>query len=235
MPRISTRLFVAMFGLGIVVVGCGSDGSDATVTSSSVEVDGSQRIVVLGDSIMEWNSDEGASIPDVMARVIGAEVVNGAEGGAMAAEIPGQFDEVGGAQPSWVVFDGGGNDLNDRCGCGQCAAVHDELLTSDGADGALFDFTERMVDAGSRVVVVGYYEIPSDAEFGFAECADDLADHNDRLATLADRFDEVIFVDPSDVVRASMIEAYDEDRVHPSIEGSRMVGTQIAEAILSAG
>jgi lysophospholipase L1-like esterase len=51
---------------------------------------------------------------------------------------------------------------------------------------------------------------------------------------MAQSIDGVWFVDASEVVTADNAAAYAEDRLHPSIEGSRLVGLLVADAIVEA-
>ena len=228
------RPFLALvLALGLVATACGADADPLTTEPVTVDAGDVASVVVLGDSIMEWNIDSGRSIPDVIAQTLDVPVVNASVGGALAGEVPAQYAETDGTA-QWVVFDGGGNDLNDVCGCGECSAVTDAIVSTDGTAGVLAGFTEELVAAGKRVAVVGYYDLPPGAEFGFDECGDDIAELESRMRALAARFDEVIFVDPSEVVGADDVAAFDDDLVHPSPEGSRIVGEQIAGAISSA-
>ncbi|MEM9519355.1 MAG: SGNH/GDSL hydrolase family protein [Actinomycetota bacterium] len=241
------RLLAVIAVVAVVVTACGggADGGDGALGSStngplSAESSTSTSststgfsVVVLGDSIMAWNVDTGQSIPDVIGEELGVVVTNAAVGGAHAEDVIDQYNERGG-EAEWVVFDGGGNDLNDRCGCGACSAIADSILSADGTSGVLAEFAEELVVDGRQVAVVGYYEVPPGAAFGFAACGAALESHNDRLRALAQRFDSVIFIDPSVVVTADDLDAFDEDRVHPSPLGSQIVGEQIAAAIAAA-
>lgn len=74
-------------------------------------------------------------------------------------------------------MDGGGNDLHDDCGCEACELVLDGLVSDDGRSGEIPDFVRRLLDDGPQVMVVGYYEIPSDARYGFDRCADKAGEH----------------------------------------------------------
>ena len=227
-------VITAACGAGVPAVGDPVESAPTTTSVDSGPASLGESILVLGDSIMEWNIESGQSIPDVIEDVLGVDVTNASAGGASAHDVPDQYAEAGGDH-DWVVFDGGGNDLNDECGCGECVAVADSIVSADGSAGVLASFTESLVADDRRVALVGYYEIPEGAAFGFDRCVDDLAEHNERLRALAGRFDSVVFVDPSEVVKATDATAFDDDDVHPSVEGSRLVGEQIAAAIASAG
>jgi acyl-CoA thioesterase I len=148
-------------------------------------------VLVLGDSIFDWNVDRG-SIPEVMAEESGLTVASAAVSGAHLSSEAGAEAIVNQYQPGdwqWVVLDGGGNDLNDRCACEPCE-VEEELEQT---------LTEFIASVDSKVLLWGYYEM--------------------------------LFVDGRDVVTADALEYYDDDHVHPSVEGGRVVGRQIAEAL----
>lgn len=223
-------MFAVLSALVLALAGCGDEED-----TESREVPEGASIIVLGDSIMEWNLDQGASIPDVIGDTLGREVFNAAVSGATMRggddAIPGQYEP--GAW-DWVVFDGGGNDVNDACGCGDCDAVMDEILTADGQSGIARDLASRALGDGARVMVVGYMDVPPDAEFGFDRCGSWLSEQNARWQVLADSDPDIFFVSAADVVQADDTELYDVDRVHPSVEGSRVVGEYVADAILAA-
>ena len=199
-------------------------------------------MLVLGDSFFEWNAGTEESIPDVIGEFLGRPVLNAAVGGAhfsnpdldaAAAGLDVRQQFVDGDWV-WVVMDGGGNDLNDDCGCGACESVLDVLVSVDGRSGEIPDFTRSLVEDGTQVMFVGYYEVPSDAEFGFDRCIDEGAEHGRRLEAMAAAIEGVWFVSAGDVVSADNRLAYSKDRVHPSPAGSRLVGEHVAAAIASA-
>ena len=189
-------------------------------------------IIVIGDSIFDWNVEEASSIPDVIATELGLEVANAAIGGTQLTEgpdaIPDQYQPRG-----WraVIRDGGGNDLNDQCGCGECDAVMDAIVSEDGAEGVVPDLVRQITAGGIPVVFWSYYELPEDAEFGFDRCRDDIPLLFSRLETLAETEPDFLVVDGRDVVKATDLAYFDEDHVHPSVEGGEVVGRQLAEAV----
>ena len=189
-------------------------------------------IIVIGDSVFDWNVEEEASIPDVMAEELGLEVANAAIGGTHMTEgpdaIPDQYEDG-----EWraVVMDGGGNDLNDQCGCGECDEVMDAVISEDGTEGAIPEFVAQITGDGMPVVFWSYYELPEGAEHGFDRCRDEIPVLFSRLQALAEMEPDFRVVDGREVVKATDLEYFDEDRVHPSIEGGRVVGRQLAEAI----
>ena len=202
-----------------VLVGCGGGN----------EADG---ILGLGDSLMAWNLDEGVSIPEVAGDELGLAVENLSVSGAYMTTddgdaIPDQYVE---GEWEWVLVDGGGNDMNDECACGDCGDNIDSLVSADGAEGAVVDFVEQVLEDGVKVALMSYYPMPDDAEFGFDRCNEEVVVLRDRYQALADRHADMIMVDAALVVTPAIApEAYDDDRVHPSQEGSRIIGEYVAE------
>ena len=194
-------------------------------------------IVAIGDSIMAWNDGQEvrASIPAVAGRRLSVDVENRAVGSSFfldpAEGIPTQY--VGG-EWSWLLLNGGGNDLNETCGCDVCAQTLDELVSVDGQTGAIARFVDQVRALGVKVAFVGYYDLPEGAFFGFDACDDELEVLRSRVSRLAAARDGVIYVDARDAVSAADLTFYSEDRVHPSIAGSAAVGELVAERILNA-
>ena len=194
-----------------------------------------EGILGLGDSIMAWNLEEGASIPEVAGDELGVNVVNRAISGSYWTTDEGDAipDQYVAGDWEWVIVDGGGNDMNDECLCGDCEANMTELISEDGTEGDAVDFIEQVLDDGVKVALMSYYPMPEDAQGGFALCNEEVEMLRDRYLALAERHDQLLIVDAALVVTPeSTPEAYDEDRVHPSQEGSRIVGTYFAEQML---
>jgi lysophospholipase L1-like esterase len=199
----------------VALTSCRDQGGGA-VTSTSVGL-------AVGDSILAWNRDEGASIPDVVAADLGIEISNAAEGGATMLgdedDIPSQY-----VSRAWelLIVDGGGNDIGDDCN-----AILDSLVAPDVSSGVLVSLIDRAQGDGTRLVVLmGYYAIPPEA--GSFACPAEFEALDARYAAFAESRDGVIFVDPGDAVDASDASYYDVDLVHPSIKGSEAVGRLIA-------
>ena len=213
----------------LVLAGCSSGAGSAE-----------RPMLAIGDSIMAWHVDEGASIPDVVADELGREVTNRSVPGGQFLNAPVGLDirdqyyvvRTGGWE--WVIIDGGGNDLNAECGCDECSEIQDALLGPEGDSGRVFEFVDRIVSPRRKVMLVGYYEVPNYAWFGFNQCVDELAEYNRRLALMADQTDNVWFIDAGQAVKADDPSAYEEDGIHPSVEGSELVGRLVAQAIVEA-
>ena len=198
---------------------------------NDIEVPEEDGLLAIGDSMFDWHRGDG-SIPEVVADATGLELFDASVGGAMltggfesipAQRVDGGFD--------WLLMDGGGNDLNDRCGCGDCGAVMDELLTADGSAGVIANVVEEVAAQGIKVLFMGYPELSEGAEFGFDRCGDELIELNARLTALNAREDQLWFVSAADVVGADDLHLFDSDRVHPSPEGCRVMGEYVAETI----
>jgi acyl-CoA thioesterase-1 len=238
-----SRGFGLLVVFAVVVVSCaGSESSESSGDDTSSLSGGDASVIALGDSIFEWNSDQSDSIPEVIGRALGVPILNAARSGAHfsnsdSAAAPGLDirNQYQGGDWEWVVIVGGGNDYRDDCGCGECDAQIDELLSADGMSGEIPDFVRDLITGDTRVMLVGYYEVPSDADFGFDLCWDEVIEHNTRLALMAGATDRVWFVSAGDVVSANDRTAYAADRVHPSVAGSKLVGEHIAAAMLSIG
>lgn len=199
------------------------------------------RMLAIGDSVVWWNAEQGASIPDAMAADLAEPVVHLAVPGAaishadadMAAEgldIRAQYRD---RDWDWVVVEGGANDLGDEGGARGCATVLDELVSADGRRGEIPELVGRIRSDGARVVALGYYELPAGSEQdGF--CGDSLSALSARIETMAALDPDVLFVAMADVVSPADPAAYDRDLVHPSARSSQMIGRRIADAIRTA-
>jgi GDSL-like Lipase/Acylhydrolase family len=226
-------LALAAFGL---VAACVNAKDPSSLSTDSNDA----TILALGDSIFEYNSIQSDSIPDVVGKLLGTAVANAARAGAHFSrpdslssgeglDIRDQF--VAGGW-DWVLLEGGGNDYLGDCGCGDCGPYIDELVSADGLTGEIPDFVRGLVSGDTQVMIMGYYDVPSDAQFGFDQCGNEVQEHNRRLALLAAATESVWFVSAGDVVSVDDRTAYAEDRVHPSKMGSRAIGEYIAAEIM---
>ena len=132
-----------------------------------------------------------------------------------------------------MIFTGGGNDLNDRCGCGDCSGVLNELLSPDGASGAVADAVDALRGSGVKVMFLTYYDLPPTAQFGFANCGDESDELAARASAMAQAREGVYWVDMGQVVFPTDLSAFDEDHVHPSERGSALIGELVADVILA--
>jgi acyl-CoA thioesterase I len=195
------------------------------------------EILVIGDSVFAFHAEDDRGIANVIAEELGREVADASVGGAYLTadgdgdDIRHQYEE---GDWTWLVMDGGGNDVNDECSCTACESNIDSLISSDGTRGALPTFARDVLDSGVRIAFMGYYLVPDNAEFGFHLCNDEVASFRERLVLWADDEADVIFVDAAEVISPDDRANYAEDNVHPSESGSRVLGTQLAEAIRNA-
>ncbi|MEM6448015.1 MAG: SGNH/GDSL hydrolase family protein, partial [Cyanobacteria bacterium P01_D01_bin.123] len=132
----------------------------------------------------------------------------------------------------WLIMTGGANDVTDECGCGECTQILNDIISSDGLTGALPTFVDRVTERGTRVIYMGYYDLPPTAEFGFNRCNELVSTYEERIQRLATRNDRMWFVDASQVIDPNNLALFQSDRVHPSIEGAKAIGDLIAEEII---
>lgn len=193
-----------------------------------------QEVMVAGDSVMAWNREDGRSIADVLAARTGLDVEDVSQSGARlsAGFLAGSGDirrQVGQARPDILVFDGGANDLGDECGCTACSRTLDEMI-SPGLEGEITDFVQPLIEDGTEVIYLGYYDAPVGGN-EFSPCQPVLDQLETRMRALAAALDGLTFVSGADVIESSNGAHYDSDRVHPSHAGSALLGELVAEAI----
>lgn len=190
------------------------------------------RLLAIGDSVLDWNRDEGASIPAIVGQRAQLAVMNESISGSQVLDpsdegIPQQYIS---GDWSWVLIDGGANDVGDGCGCGECMGQVNRIISPDASEGAMVSLVSRAVSDGAHVVLLGYYQVSGP---DFAGCEDEAEAINARYQALADRSPEVIFVNMSDAVSNEPMNVYlDEDGIHPSIYGGELIGELIAQRIV---
>ena len=190
--------------------------------------------VVVGDSFLAWNRKEGASVAQLLDERLDASVGDAAVSGAVFTSVgaePDIRDQVPDDRTwDWVVFDGGGNDLNDECSCSGCADVLDDLIAEDGT-GAIPAFVDQLNGQGTKVVMFSYPNLPPTASFGFADCSAVFDAYRTRLLASDDTRPEFWVVDGRQVIDRDDLSFFDDDHVHPSIKGSEAVADAVAEVI----
>ena len=207
-------------------------GSTATACKSSDKTAEEATILAVGDSFLDWHSEDAQSIPDVIGEQLDMATDNASVSGAMVlsnddSAIPNQYRE---GNWDWVIINGGGNDITDRCACDDCTDVMGTLIAEDGSSGALRALAEQAVIDGAQVVLVGYMNLPEEAEES-PQCDDELVELRARKAAMANTLSGAIFVDASQVMDGTDLDLYDTDNLHPSVLGSRAVGELIAAAM----
>ena len=188
------------------------------------------KIYAIGDSIFEWNLSDQLSAPQEVGRILNQPVYNAAISGSQMTDdsessIPNQY--VSG-EWDWIVMDGGANDLNNLCECDDCSTVQDQI------ESELTTFVTDRRSEDINIVIWGYYDLPSNARYGFDRCSDSLAELRQRQKALADTDPGILFVDGSLDITGEDLTFFDRDKVHPSTEGSTLIGSQIAQAIQDA-
>ena len=193
------------------------------------------RILAIGDSVVAWNGGRG--IPEVAAARLGLPVVDASQSlahldhpnGAAAAlgfDIRRQWAANRGRW-AWVILDGGGNDLRGLCRTPAEAAARDALIAGD-LTGAIPRLIADIRATGSRVAFVGYYDGAADEPTSFTPCQGAFTVMNTRMVRLAARDAGVLFLDAGDVIATARLDLYDDDRIHPSVAGSRVIGEALA-------
>jgi len=190
-----------------------------------------QGIVVIGDSIMDWNGER--SIPSRLSQELGVPVDDRSNAGAQVSA--GFWDRLNGLdiraqlgddRPEILVMTGGGNDLGDTCRCEEdCGAEVEILLTRDGK-GELGDFLKDVVEDGTRIFFLGYADPPTGGN-EFSGCIPHLRTLTERLATIRG----VTFVPVHHAIDPADSSLYDADRLHPSVRGSSVMAGLLADAI----
>lgn len=213
-----TRLVVFVWTLGLFIL---------SISWAAAETN--PRIQVLGDSLMATNGIAGRSIPDVLSKVLDAEVDNHAAMGAMMRSVAGQYEP---GPYDWVVFNGGGNDLWLGCGCTRCDRRMDKLIRADGLAGHIPRLADRAMKDGSKVLIVGYLRSPG---FGspIEHCRDAGDELERRIGELARKIDGVYLLSNQDLVPDGDTSFHAFDRVHPSFKGSQAIAQRIARVIQS--
>lgn len=194
-----------------------------------------QDIVVIGDSLMDWNSPAD-SVPGQLSAALGVPVdnraVSGAQvnpgmiGRALGTDIPAQGK---GTTPDILIVTGGGNDFGEGCGCRLCDAVLDSLVTPDGG-GDLGGFLQSQTQTTNQVIYLGYYA-PPDGGNAYSPCIPWLTEMDRRIAALADRTPGLTFVSATTVIDPGNRDLYDRDWVHPSPAGAALIGALLADTI----
>jgi acyl-CoA thioesterase I len=221
----------------VLLTACGPGFGKARCASAPVG-----ELLVMGDSILFFNAPGCASVGDAVGRELGLTVHVAAKTGAKVnpagayvfGDIREQYVPHGW---KWVVLNGGLNDMNQDCDCeAACGEVLDSIVTQDGQQGDIPALVDRARADGAGVVLVGYADVDPDAKWGFGACNEAIVALESRYRTLADRHDDVVFVDPSDAVSfRGTPGAYAKDGVHPSEDGSAVMGRLIADAIAASG
>lgn len=209
-----------------------------SVFGTSALADKGARILAMGDSFLVTNSSQKRSIPAVLSKLLKEPVKNRAVSGAriiynlpisgsLGFNISKQFRQ--GAW-DWIVLNGGGNDLWLGCGCRQCDAKMNRLISRDGTRGEIPKLVSKLRATNARVVYVGYLRSPG-AWSPIEGCRDDGDELDARIARLAKRDKGVWFVSMADLVKRGDKSFHAPDMIHPSPKGSAAAARRIAKVI----
>lgn len=200
----------------------------------------------LGDSVLAWHDWTCEAVPHEASFATGRYLTHAAVSGApITRDGPGEGDitqaweKRASEQWSWVVLDGGANDVNQECDCQEgdasgCDAVVDTVISADGGDGDLVDLVADIEAQApdAAVLLLGYYPLHPEASDGWQTCAAHYQDLNVRYEALAETYERVRYLDLGTVMDpSSRPELYGVDFVHPSKEGSAAMGRAVAAVI----
>ena len=196
------------------------------------------RILLLGDSMMASNRGSGQSVAAVVEAAVGQDVSDRSVAGAryfynlpitgkLGLRLTEQYQK---GQWSWVVLNGGGNDLLFGCGCSKCTKMLDRLVSKDGRDGAIPSFIAKIRKTGAKVIYVGYLRNPG-LQSPIKACKPAGDELDKRLTRMARRDAGVTFLPMSDLVPSGDRSFQQSDLIHPSVKGSRGIGARIARVI----
>jgi hypothetical protein len=207
------------------LVGCGEHPRCADLSDLSSSAD----VLLIGDSVFDWNAETCSDVGDFISFALDARIQDRAVGGSWLDHPDEEdiFSSYFSGDWSWVILDGGANDLNESCGCDCPASLLDGLISPELDRGAMPELTQRALNDGARVLLLGYYEPQPGSEF--EGCLDELEILSARYAALAETTPELTFVDARGILDpVGSPEAYAADGIHLSELGSG----RIAQALL---
>ena len=203
------------------------------------------QVLAIGDSIFAVNAAKCQAVPCHAALGIGAYVDSRAVSGQPLTDETGAGQDITSQlEPgawSWVILDGGANDLAKECACGNaahvpagCEALLDDLADPVTGEGEMRDLLDAVATAApdAEVALVGYYDILLQGSVGWAGCWPYVTELTARYEELAADDDRVHFVDASTVMDPDAFpDGYAWDKVHPSPAGSEAIGGLVAATI----
>lgn len=175
----------------------------------------------VGDSILGWNKEDDAAIPDVVGQELGVSMQNNAIGGAEFLGPEGIGSLYESSNDSHVLINGGGNDFARECS----EQTLDALISSDLQTGKMVELVDAVEVDGAQPIIVGYY-LPSDLETGCEHFPELLR----RYRRLAQERQDGMYICTLETITPDTPEFY-ADTVHPSQAGSAAVGKLIADAL----
>lgn len=191
------------------------------------------RIVVAGDSVMAWNRAGGGSVADRLGALLDEPVgdVSLPYASITGSTGPGALSiarQTSALSPDWVVMNGGANDLRAGCGCNDCGAVLDRLISADGRTGAIPGIVAELRAKGTKVLWADYYTSPIYAGTACTAPYDTL---KARVSRLAAADPGVELVEMGGVMPSGDASLFAPDRLHPSREGSARIARLVADRL----
>lgn len=194
-------------------------------------------ILVIGDSMLEWQSFKRASIPHVLAKKTKRKVENRAASGAKLfltggegnprSVIPSQYTK---GDWNWVIVNGGANDLFVKCGCNRCNSVLDRLISKDATKGVLPELADRIRKDGPKVILLSYYQ-GNERPNLFSKCERVVKELTNRQIKLAQRLNGVELVRSKFAIDPSDRSHFALDGIHLSRKGTHRVGVLLAQSL----
>ena len=220
--------------------GGGADGGDGNGSGDGPSDEPSEplNIQIIGDSIFAWNSGSGQTVGAFLAEQTGANITDFARSGAQVfvddeeaaargLDILEQFEP---GDWDWVIMNGGANDVEEDCGCGECDVILDDIISPDANGGRLPEFVRGLQDQGIGVIYLGYFQIGIE-DTDSAECVDEFDALDDRISRLAGGLDGVFFQSGIGLLSTGDLAS---DGIHPNPVGSEILAMALREAIEAA-
>ena len=190
------------------------------------------NIQLVGDSLFGSDADGCASVAGFMSLKLELRVTDHAIPGATVIGEDGIPSQYVSGDWEWTIVDGGGNDAMAYCSEGddeECDEKLDEIITDDNK-GLIPDLINKVKDDGSKVLILGYYDVPEGSEF--EDLILEIEILNDRYKEYAEVNDDVYFISLKDIMSPEGTpDYYSDDLVHPSEEGHKVIGEHIADFI----
>ena len=190
------------------------------------------NIQLVGDSLFGSDADGCASIAGFMSLKLELRVTDHAIPGATVIGEDGIPSQYVSGDSEWTIVDGGGNDAMAYCSEGddeECDEKLDEIITDDNK-GLIPDLINKVKNDGSKVLILGYYNVPEGSEF--EDLILEIEILNDRYKEYAEVNDDVYFISLKDIMSPEETpDYYSDDLVHPSEEGHKVIGEHIVDFI----
>ena len=190
------------------------------------------NIQLVGDSLFGSDADGCASIAGFMSLKLELRVTDHAIPGATVIGEDGIPSQYVSGNWEWTIVDGGGNDAMAYCSEGddeECDEKLDEIITDDNK-GLIPDLINKVKNDGSKVLILGYYNVPEGSEF--EDLILEIEILNDRYKEYAEVNGDVYFISLKDIMSPEGTpDYYSDDLVHPSEEGHKVIGEHIVDFI----